>query len=271
MIFLFFSLIFASRIAIPFPVGPISKQLDYQIDNMRLSLPNPGIGLTNVSWFRVLDKLPKDFPVNLISCLSHHLRSIEIKSNIKGEVLIVIGRSRCGLEVRVVPLTDGNLSHLIPVITPVSLPKCCAKSKRRIIYLVTHGVTYNNWNRDRSMCKNDPPLDLRGIKQVEEMVDKLKSLNINKVISGTSDASVITGEIIAQKLGIPLMLNDILSDKCGVQYQSWRLLDQGPSYVDLKLNELSNAVLLMDSCTASNFVKSIGYQDDMNPGSILEI
>ena len=52
------------------------------------------------------------------------------------------------------------------------------------------------------------------------MANLLASLNINKVISGTSDASVITGEIIAHKLGVPLMLNDILSQKCGDQYQS---------------------------------------------------
>lgn len=301
---LFISLILTSRIEIPLPVGPISNHpiygpLNYTISNMRLNMVDPGIGLTNVTWYRVLNKLPEDFPSDLIPLLAFHLKSASSSFRqaelTSGEILIVTGESKCGPEVRLVSLTSGNLDHLIPSSTLIEQKmKCCSKvldshygtksckgSKERTIYLVTPGSTYYNW-LSGAEGPLDPPLDFRGLKQAEDISDIIRTNadNIDLVISGSQDANVFTGEILSRKLKTQLWIDDTLSQRCGLQYESWRLLQSTPFRQNSKsimslLNDLSTEylqiVLVMNSCMANDFVKSIGYSKQINPGSILEI
>lgn len=299
---LFLLFIFVFGIEITLPVGPISNNsiygpLNYTISNMKLNFVDPGIGLSNVTWYRVLNKLPEDFPPNLIPLLIYHLKSASFRqaefSN-PGEILIVTGESKCGPEIRLVTLTDGNLDHLISLLsglipTTEQKSKCCSKilnshygtkscegSKERTIYLVTPGSTYYDWSSAEG--SNDPPLDSQGLKLAGSMHINLEDIDL--VISGTQDASMLIGEIISRKLKTNLWIDNALSQKCGLQYESWRILERTPLYHTSKsimdlLNELSteffNIVLVMDSCTGSSFVKFIGYQNEVHPGSILEI
>jgi hypothetical protein len=289
LLLLFF--IFALSIEIPLPVGPISNSsiygpLNYTIKNMRLNFIDPSIGLTNITWYRVLNKLPDDFPSNLMSQLVYHLKRTSVNSNNQGEILIVTGDSKCGeKEVRLVTLTDGNLNHLIPslVFEDPNPRRCCSKildshygtksckgTSERTIYLITTIPTYIDWSFAEGSL--DPPTDLRKLTQLSE--------NIDLVISGTQDSDSIPGEILARNNKVDLWIDDVLSQKCGIQYESWRLFNRMPFHQSSKdiislLNDLSsemlNIALIMDSCTANNFLKSIGYSNEIHDGSILEI
>jgi hypothetical protein len=298
-----------SRIEIPLPTGPLSNNpiygpLNYTINNMKLSLIDPGIGLSNITWYRVLNELPGTFPDQLRSSLAFHLKSASIRSEIKGEILIIIGTSECGSvpksvashheEIRLVTLTDGNLYHLIADQLLIEEPNCCysvldghygirscINQKYFTVYLVTHGSTEHVDWESYAESSFDVSLNLRGLHQAEKIVQNFNKIEKPElVISSTDDASVITGEIIANSLGIKLWISKILSIRCGLQYEIWRLLKRKPllihskSIIDL-LTELSfdfhRIILVMDPCTAESFVKPIGYNDVINPNSILKI
>ena len=285
---------FGSHIEIPLPIGPISSHftygsLNYTIKNMKLSIVDPGLGLANVSWYRVSNQLPDDFPENLVPSLIFHLNVVSIESPDPGEALIVIGISKCSWEVRLVVLTDGHF-NFVDLTSRTESSKCCSPilnghygtlpctfPKERTIFLVSHGPTHHDFQY-RAESKNDPPLNQKGLHFAEEAGSKLGKIDL--VVSSPQDASVITGEIIADQLKVNLWIDQILGRRCGLQYESWRLLKRIPQelfsknpieLLSLLPFDVHRICLIMDPCRSQVFLRSIGWSGTIYPSSIIEV
>jgi probable phosphoglycerate mutase len=73
-----------------------------------------------------------------------------------------------------------------------------------LLFLFRHGET--DWNRDgRLQGHTDTPLNVTGLAQAEALVERLRPHRLDAVISSDLARAWITGQIVAEGLGIPLI------------------------------------------------------------------
>ncbi len=81
----------------------------------------------------------------------------------------------------------------------------------RVFYLFRHGET--DWNVVRR-CQGhtDIPLNQNGIRQVEELANKIQNLPIEIVYSSDLSRAVYTGKSVAQCLNVPILFDHRLRE-----------------------------------------------------------
>ena len=75
---------------------------------------------------------------------------------------------------------------------------------RKVFYLFRHGETDYNLEKRWQGCGVDSLLNQTGIKQAEELAEKVRNLGIEIVYSSELKRALQTGTVAAAKLGVPL-------------------------------------------------------------------
>ena len=74
-----------------------------------------------------------------------------------------------------------------------------------LLFLFRHGET--DWNREgRLQGHTDTPLNATGLAQAEALVDRLRPHGLDAVVSSDLARAWTTGRIVAEGLGVPLIL-----------------------------------------------------------------
>jgi probable phosphoglycerate mutase len=81
----------------------------------------------------------------------------------------------------------------------------------RLMFLFRHGET--DWNREgRLQGHTDVPLNARGLAQAEALAEKLRPHRLDGVVSSDLLRAATTGRIVAEALGVPLILDPLLRE-----------------------------------------------------------
>ncbi|HJU19576.1 MAG TPA: histidine phosphatase family protein [Stellaceae bacterium] len=81
----------------------------------------------------------------------------------------------------------------------------------RLIFLFRHGET--DWNREgRLQGRTDVPLNALGFAQAEALALRLRAYSLDAVVSSDLLRAATTGRIVAEALGVPLVLEPLLRE-----------------------------------------------------------
>ncbi|MGH7036588.1 MAG: histidine phosphatase family protein [Stellaceae bacterium] len=90
------------------------------------------------------------------------------------------------------------------------LPDAPAEAAR-LLFLFRHGET--DWNRDgRLQGHTDVPLNAKGLAQAEALAQKLRPYQLDGIVSSDLLRAATTGRIVAEALGVPLVLDPLLRE-----------------------------------------------------------
>lgn len=82
---------------------------------------------------------------------------------------------------------------------------------RRLVFLFRHGET--DWNRaGRLQGHTDVPLNALGLAQAAALAQKLEPYRLDGVVSSDLLRAMTTGRIVAEALGVPLVLDPLLRE-----------------------------------------------------------
>lgn len=87
-----------------------------------------------------------------------------------------------------------------------------SRPRTRPVLLMRHALT--DWNeRGLVIGQTDIPLNVRGLRQVEEATDHLKSLGIDALFSSSMQRCHQTANIVASALGLSVIVVDSLAER----------------------------------------------------------
>lgn len=90
------------------------------------------------------------------------------------------------------------------------VPETESQSPEPFLYLIRHGET--EMNRDGKMRgQTDVPLDTKGEREMDRAGDWLKDKGIKAIISSPVERALSSAQLIAEKLGVPLEVDDRLA------------------------------------------------------------
>ncbi|MDR2933968.1 MAG: histidine phosphatase family protein [Rickettsiales bacterium] len=80
------------------------------------------------------------------------------------------------------------------------------------IYIFRHGET--DWNKENRIqgCSKDIPLNENGIMQAKLLVENMRNIKLDKIISSPLSRALKTAEILAEAKGITVIIDDRLKE-----------------------------------------------------------
>ena len=94
------------------------------------------------------------------------------------------------------------------------------------IYIARHGETA--WNREFRVCgRTDLDLTDRGIEQAYLLAQEVKKYNIAHIISSPLKRALKTSEVVAEKIGLPVTVDDRLIEQDYGRFEGVSGKDEG--------------------------------------------